>query len=332
MKPKVSVIIPTYNSAKYIGATIESVLGQSMGDFELIICDDASCDDTLSVVGSYDDPRIRVYKNEHNLGAPATRNRLTGLSQGQFISVMDADDIALPHKLETQVEYLEKHPGMAMCGTWSYIIDRNGKRTGKVRNLCRPDDIRVNLLFSSPFIHSSVMFRADALDKDPYPTDYWPADDYALWCRLQNDQLANIGKFLTAYRWHGTNESVRQKSEMTIQSDRILTGQLGKLGISPTARELVLIRASFKSAFFADKPHEGVGMDEMETFFQKIIDANKEAKKYRQSILEGYIWARWFAFCRLCGRSGKALFPSFSTADPAVLANLVRFIIHFARK
>ena len=128
-EPVISVCIPTYNAAPWIGATIESVLAQTRRDFELVILDDCSGDDTLSIVSHYEDPRIRLLVHERNMGAEASWNRLLVEARGRFMKLLCCDDLIYPTCLETQTAILENpaHAGVALVTGPRDIIDDTGK-------------------------------------------------------------------------------------------------------------------------------------------------------------------------------------------------------------
>src|SRR5690606_5902322 len=156
-----SVILPAYNAELYLREAIDSVLTQTFNDFELIVLNDGSIDQTENIILSYDDSRIIYVKNEQNLGLIGTLNKGMALAKGKYIARMDADDICFPERFEKQVAFLENNKEYIICGTSAYrfhndILDR------KAFNVPLSDEsIRVRLLFNSGFIHPSVMFRAD---------------------------------------------------------------------------------------------------------------------------------------------------------------------------
>ena len=125
--PRISVIIPTYNRADFIGETIQSVLGQTYADFELIVLDDASTDDTAQVVARFDDERLIYIYQENNVGETAARNAGLTHARGELVSFLDSDDCMLPHNLETLVALLDARPEVSVAYGWCYWIDRNGR-------------------------------------------------------------------------------------------------------------------------------------------------------------------------------------------------------------
>lgn len=120
--PEISVVLSVYNDAKYVGVAIESVLAQTFTDFELIIIDDASTDESLSIARDFADERIRIVENEENLGLTKSLNKGISLAQGKYIARMDSDDICLPTRFEKQVAYLDAHPDVGVCGGWVELI------------------------------------------------------------------------------------------------------------------------------------------------------------------------------------------------------------------
>lgn len=202
-RPLVSVILPVYNGALYLREAVESILLQTYVNFELIIINDGSSDDSEEVIQSFHDHRIRYYQQE-NQGLSATLNRGIFLSGGDIIARQDQDDISLPARLDRQVKYLEAHPRCAMLGTWAEIWTEN-VRTDRVHQ--HPADnmtLQYALLFNNPFVHSSVMIRKEVFDRlGGYCTDTCrqPPEDYELWSRVSREfEVSNIPEILLIYR------------------------------------------------------------------------------------------------------------------------------------
>ena len=120
--PRISVIMPAYNAEKYIREAIDSILAQTYTDFEFIIIDDASTDATASIVESYSDERIRFFRNEHNMGVANTLNRGLDLAVGEYIARMDSDDISLPERFAKQVEFMDTHTDVIVCGSNAIVF------------------------------------------------------------------------------------------------------------------------------------------------------------------------------------------------------------------
>jgi len=142
---QVTIIMPVYNGEVYLREAIDSILDQTLTDFEFLILNDGSSDHSVDIVRSYDDPRIRLVENEANLGVVQTLNRGLDLANGTFIARMDCDDRSLRDRLARQVAFLDDHPEVGICGTWMEAI---GARAGYIwRYPTDPERIRCSLLF-----------------------------------------------------------------------------------------------------------------------------------------------------------------------------------------
>jgi glycosyltransferase involved in cell wall biosynthesis len=201
--PAVSVVLPVYNCPRYVGEAIESILAQSFADFELIMIDDGSTDETPSVLRRYSDPRIRLVRQE-NRGLAATLNRGIELAKGRYIARQDQDDISYPERFAKQAAYLDRHPSCALVGTWADIWRENASTGRQHRHASDNATLQYELLLNNPFVHSSVMIRKAALDAvGSYTTDAkrQPPEDFELWSRLaRRHEVANIPEVLHVYR------------------------------------------------------------------------------------------------------------------------------------
>lgn len=202
--PKISVIMPVYNSEKYLREAMDSILNQTFTDFEFIILDDGSTDSSPDIVAGYNDPRIRFYQNERNMGVAATLNRGLELATGEYIARMDGDDISLPRRFEIQVAYMDAHPNVAVCGTNAIVFFEHGGEE-KTTLPQRYSEIRENMFISSPFVHPSVIMRRSVLERGRfrYESAFDGREDYRLWTRIFCQyELANIKEALIRYRKH----------------------------------------------------------------------------------------------------------------------------------
>lgn len=201
--PTVSIILPTYNCTEYVGEAIESMLRQSFTEFELIVIDDGSKDDTLSAVRRYDDPRMQVH-SQSNRGLAATLNRGIGLARGRYIARQDQDDVSLPERLGKQVAYLEAHPNCGLLGTWAEIWQERRRTERAHRHPADNASLKFELLLNNPFVHSSVMIRKAVLERvGGYSTESerQPPEDFELWSRIARESdVANLPEFLHRYR------------------------------------------------------------------------------------------------------------------------------------
>lgn len=206
-KPLISVILPVYNGAPFLGAAIDSILKQTLNDFELIIINDGSTDDSLSILKHYEsvDPRVKLFSRS-NKGLANTLNESIGLARGAWIARMDQDDIAHPTRFETQLNYLNSCDA-DIVGTW---VKRFGAADNRVVRLPQSDAaIKIALLFESPFAHPTVMMKTESIKKLGYEHTWDKAEDYDLWVRaaICGWKMANVPEVLLDYRVHSSQIS-----------------------------------------------------------------------------------------------------------------------------
>lgn len=199
--PSVSVLMPVYNAAPFLAGAITSILEQTFSDFELIIVNDGSTDDSADIVASFNDPRIRNI-SQSNQGISAALNKGLAVARGEFIARQDADDLALPQRLEKQVAYLRAHADVGLLGTWATIIDEDDVPVDTLEHPIDDDGIRFALLFDTPFVHASAMFRKSVISEvGGYDPDTTIFEDFNLWSRMIQRTLgANIPEHLMKYR------------------------------------------------------------------------------------------------------------------------------------
>lgn len=201
LDPRVSVVMAAHNAAEYIGESIDSVLAQTLSDFELVVVDDGSTDDTADVVRAFTDPRVRLISVARNGGAAAARNLGMRSARSDLIAILDADDIAYPERLARQVAYLSDHPECSLLGSTFDRIDAAGAMLGTVHSPCDTALIRYRLLTGNVIAHSSVMLRRDdALAAGGYPEQFRNSQDYALWAAMAPlSEVAQLPEVLIAY-------------------------------------------------------------------------------------------------------------------------------------
>ena len=201
--PLISVLLPVYNAQDYLRESIDSILGQTFTDFELIIINDGSTDGSKAIIDSYADPRIMII-DQKNAGLPVSLNRAIAKAKGKYLARQDADDVSLPTRLSEQAAYLESHADCALLGTWAQIIEKDNLTNRTLTHPCENGEIQIKLLFYNCFVHSSVMIRKATLNQcGIYPEDpeKFPPEDYDLWLRItQVAQVANLPKMLLQYR------------------------------------------------------------------------------------------------------------------------------------
>ena len=202
--PKISVVMTVYNGSKWIKSSIQSVLNQSFTNFELIIVDDHSQDDSLDIIREFSDHRIRLIPLQRNMGLPSALNLAITQAMGTYIARLDQDDLMRGNRLDLQSIYLDKNIDCALVGSWADIITESGQTIGSHRHPTCNGVIQLQLLFDNPFVHSSVLMRRSSImDVGLYCTDTarQPPEDYELWSRLSRKyNLKNLPQMLTYYR------------------------------------------------------------------------------------------------------------------------------------
>lgn len=239
--PAVTVLLPAYNAAPWLGSALDSLLKQSFGDFEVLVMDDGSVDETPQILRRYGNPKMRVVREERNQGLVPTLNRGIELAKGRYVARMDADDTAHRRRLELQVAFLERNPDVGVCGTW--FRTTHGSKRVSVCPPTRHDDITAHLFFRSPFGHPTVMMRREFLDKSGlrYDATARHAEDFDLWVRSRPwTRFANLPRFLLEYRSHAHQVSSGQADAQKTSADRIRLRQLASLLPDAAAEERAL--------------------------------------------------------------------------------------------
>ena len=212
--PKISVLMPVYNGEKYVKEAIESILNQTCTDFEFIIINDCSTDSTKEIIKSYDDSRIVYVENEVNSGISDTLNKGILLAKGEYLARMDADDISLPKRFETQLEFMDANPDVAVCGS-NLILFEKDKDISNTEHPLDFESILCNMIFSCSLSHPSVFIRKEILIKNnlKYEKEFDRQEDYHLWVRLvRYGRIVNIPEFLLRYRVH-SNQITQNRHE-----------------------------------------------------------------------------------------------------------------------
>ncbi|MFH1561035.1 MAG: glycosyltransferase family 2 protein [Patescibacteria group bacterium] len=204
-QPLISVVMPAYNAGSYLVEAIESVLGQTYENFEFIIVNDGSTDNTWEIIKQYakKDKRITAIKNKSNLGVSAAANIATSEAKGKFIARMDADDVSFSDRLEKQVEFLQKNKEVVAVGGQCIVIDKNNNIIGDKTFPTNTKKLAEMIFWAIPIQQPSIMINRSLLPKNFvwYPVDFSSAEDVDLYFRfLKYGQLANLNDWLIFYR------------------------------------------------------------------------------------------------------------------------------------
>jgi glycosyltransferase involved in cell wall biosynthesis len=230
--PLVTVLMPVYNGAIYLKEAIDSILVQTYSDFELLIIDDGSTDETPAILKSYKDERVRVI-SQSNAGVSAALNRGLNEAKGQYIARADGDDICRLDRLEKQVQFLITHPDYVLVGSDADYMDKNGEFVFLYQNIGHSnEEIQQRYMEHCPFIHSSVIYiKSLVKELGGYDTNAYLFEDYFLWIRLiKLGKVANLEEPLMKIRFNPESVTIDDKDcspeFLAIKKQALQTGQL----------------------------------------------------------------------------------------------------------
>ena len=241
--PVVSVVMAAYNGADLIGATLDSLWAQTFADFEVIVVDDCSTDDTLDVLRACNDPRLLVIAAEQNVGPVRSRNRAFAAVRGRYIAGLDQDDICLPARFARQVAYLNAHPDVVLLGAAAAILE-DGIVTSSIKSpVTTPRLIEWLLYIENPLVWSTVMVRRDAVPAGDFTRpDILYAEDFDLYHRMSRiGGIARLDDPLLLYRKHGSGASKRYADTMQASATRVLEESYAAVGVHDPQADARLI-------------------------------------------------------------------------------------------
>jgi len=324
MIPQISVIMPVFNGGEFLQESINSILNQTFANFEFLIGDDGSTDNSWQILSAQKDSRIRLFRFDHNIGYALVLNRLIDASKGELIARQDSDDISLPDRFKKQVEFLEKNPEVGLCGT-------NVKFFGSTKKiLLRPvhdEEIRAFMLINNPITHPTVLFRKSVLsicDQKRYVQALVPAEDYAMWYEFsKKTKLANLPQRLFKYRWHTNNISVTNRDDQLRKTDYLRKDIFKQtLSYELTDEESQLINSVF-TAREKDKKNLVI----LESLLLKLVGKNRDTGYYQETALQNLFFHLWMAACLKTSQIPIYLkFRLFFTSDLFVIRGLVNYI------
>lgn len=294
-KPSLSIIMPVYNAEKYLSPAIQSALNQTYKDLELIIINDGSSDKSKVVIESFDDSRIKYFENKQNSGIVFSRNRGLELARGDFIGMLDADDIAYPNKFEEQITFLQKNREYGMVGSWARFIDDEGKPIpGSWKLTASPEMIPSIMLFKNYFLQSAVLYRKECINKFSFKKGFEIGEDYLIWYEIiKNYKAWNLQKFLVKYRIHvGGVTKLHQENKLEMEKE-IFRIQLKDLKIEASDHEMKMHLLIHNEK----KIYEISTLQSIEKWLLKILKKNKSLGIYDQKMLKKVVFNRWLKAC-----------------------------------
>lgn len=298
--PLVTILMPVHNGAEHLLEALQSLLEQSLEDFELLLVDDASTDNSVALAESIHDPRLRILRSQERVRLSGALNLGLDQAQGRYIARMDADDLCHPDRLLFQAQFMEEHPHVGICGTW---IRYFGKSRNVLKRPLTHEAICAFTLFDSPFAHPSVFLRRELLEQHQLRFDgsYFPTEDFELWTRLLPlTQAINLPSVLLNYRVHDKSLTGADWSAMDVQAVRVIESQLRKLGLSPSEAELRFHRQLTMGRLTMT---DGL-LEQTEAWLLQLIQANHAANRYTQAGLSAVVAGFWAQACLHTARLG----------------------------
>ena len=260
MKPIVTVLMTVYNGKNYLNEAIESVLCQTLDNYEFLIVDDASTDNSIEIINSYKDSRIKLLKNRENIGQTASLNEGLAIAQGQYIARFDQDDVCLPKRLEDQVAFFKKNPSISILCSREYSIDEQGKRIGVWKRDLNNYGAFLGyiILGLNPVWTPSVMFTKDVfLQLGGFDVAYGPASDFEFWSRIALKRLDAkvVPEFHQLRRIHDQSQSNLKADEQLKATKKAVSNVITYFSEKEDNRDLLgaLLLENFKISKFNKK-------------------------------------------------------------------------------
>ena len=310
--PLVTVFMPVHNRASLVRPAIESVLAQTFTDFELLVIDDGSTDESLEVVRSVRDARLRLVVQESNRGTPKTRNHGLDLARGRYLALLDSDDVALPRRLERQVRFLDARPDIAAVGSWAIGVSR---AAGRARTLLvrvtEPRAIRARIPFVSCFKNPTMMVRTEVLRGFRYREEFSVCQDIDVWARMSTRHaLANLPAFLVRYRGGGgSHADLERTRRMRILVIRDCLDQMDLSYSSDDLDRHERLRNTRGLRPNAEFLHD------TRDWLEELVSANRRAHAYPEPQFAEAAAERWMLVC-LAALRARVVPPKLSSRSP----------------
>ena len=281
--PRISILMPVYNVAPYLREAMDSILVQTFQDFELIVLDDCSPDNSAEILDTYTDERIVRYRGEKNMGLSNVLNVGMAMARGELIARMDSDDISTPERLATQVAYLDAHPEVDLCSCGMELFGAKQETWVREANV---EDVKITALFHSPILHASSVWRRASFERMGlrFLQEMVPAEDYDMWTRAMAAglKLVNIPEVMYHYRIH--------PSQATTQTDK-------------TARKDREVKSNYLRMLYPTEDMSAVNLlpaqsvSDLERIKQSVaclLEANKRAPFFEVARLEKRLWNYYY--------------------------------------
>ena len=308
---KITVLMTVFNAAQYLRFSIESILKQTFTDFQFLIIDDCSTDQTLEIIDSYKDSRIVACSNEKNLGQTASLNRGLKLAKGKYIARIDADDYAFPEWLGNQIAFIEQHPQCAVVSAKAAVIDSMNRIKRVLNSPMSSQDIILKSLIASPINHVGSLMRKDiVLAYGGYDERFRIAADYDLWSKLLRDgcQLASTNDIMVAIRFHDASISIIEKGKTDLEEmSKIMHGNVSSMtSFNSDEQKIILLW----KLIYDVEALDDVEFQEADKNFQNVYRSIRPSFDLDKSLIEKTIKQQ------RCKIFIKRIFVCISAGDP----------------
>ena len=285
--PIVTVLMPVYNGEKYLKETIESILNQTFRDFEFLIIDDGSKDQTEEIISSFIDERIHFVKNSENLKIISTLNKGLSIAKGKYIARMDADDISSLNRLEKQVEFLNKNNSVGLVGS---DYESFGTINKSIHYPSSYEELKFSALFYNPFCHPSVMIRKEIIVKNnlSFNPDFLHVEDYKLWTELLiHTDCQNLPEVLISYRTHPNQISKVHEELQKLNVLKVQKDYLKNAGFNLSDEEIELLVSTSTSTSTSSVFGSVFGLSYLRSV-EKLISQNNDLQFFSKQIVSDY--------------------------------------------
>lgn len=292
IEPTISVVMAAFNAEAYIVEAIESILKQTHTDFEFIIINDASTDETLSIIKDFSDKRIVLIENETNCGLAASLNKGIRIAKGKYVARMDADDISSPDRFERQYNFLENNPEIDVCVTPMQLFGSETNASGV--GLVTDNEIKSELIWGTPTNHATMLMRTGKIRTNNlyYDESFGVGQDWKFWFDVRDHvKIYSLNELLYFYRRGDHNVTVQFKDKSKQRSLRMHELLLRDLEI-PFSHQDLLLHQFINGQFSIEPSPESVKLARI--WYKKLLKQNKTKLRYDISSFEATAAKKWY--------------------------------------
>lgn len=313
-KPNISVVMAAFNAEKYLAEAIQSILNQTYTDFEFIIVNDGSTDDTEKIILSFNDKRIVYLKNSTNKGLIFSLNEGISKSKGQYIARMDADDISLPTRLQEQYNAFQSNTSAIVVSSNYFLL--TDSKLQLIKSSYSNSQLKTLLLFATCFCHPTVMFKKQS-NRSYYNSEFLHAEDYKLWTELAFEgEFVYLAKPLLKYRHHTNQVSVKHRLNQLEINNKIRSDYLSKANFDLNAEDINTLNKLGNNDFINSIEL----LNQIEKLLMKLVSQNRKLNFAPEKDLDAIVYKFWIDSC---GYNNLG-FSAFKVYKSSTLSKLMR--------